>query len=181
LDRLPQHRGIAVVLHDIGRAAIAQAEARRLLTESHDDEARQREAAERQAIELDYQRRAQPSGGIPARLIPEDVLPAAAMLQAARDDRPPRVIPLQEAWTNSGELTYHSFHGLSDEEGVMTVPDPLAADGQVSYDPVSQSLLVKVKAGSHAGLLWRQGHRALFEAEEAGRYASASGACSWAP
>jgi hypothetical protein len=54
----------------------------------------------------------------------------------------------------------------------VIIPDPLAADGQVSHDPVSQSVLVKVKAGSHAGLLWRQGHRALFEAEEAGRYAS---------
>jgi hypothetical protein len=102
-------RGIAVVLHDIGRAAIAQADARRLLTESHDDEARQREAAERQAIELDYQRRAQPSGRIPARLIPEGALPAAAMLQAARDDRPPRVIPLQHALANSGELVFHTL------------------------------------------------------------------------
>jgi hypothetical protein len=95
-------RGIAVVLDDIGRSAVTRADARRLITERRESAARQHEAAERQAIELDQRWRAQLPGGVPASLIPEGVRPAAAMLQAAHDARPRRLTPLQEALSNSG-------------------------------------------------------------------------------
>jgi hypothetical protein len=48
--------------------------------------------------------------------VPDDVLPAAAMLQAVRDARPRRVTPLQEALSNSGELTYHRLPAAPDDE-----------------------------------------------------------------
>ena len=51
------------------------------------------------------------------------------------------------------------------------VPQPLASDGQVTFDPASQSLLVKPKGG-YAAHLWRKGHAAM--KQEAGRYASAA-------
>ena len=55
----PRRHGITVITDDIGRKAISRADARRLLTERRESEARGREAAERQAIELDRQWRAQ--------------------------------------------------------------------------------------------------------------------------
>ncbi len=106
-------RGITVLVDDIGRSAVTRADARRLITERRESEARQREAAERQAIKADQQWRAQLSGGIPASLIPACVRPAAAMLQAAHDALPCRLPPLQEALSNSGELTYHSLRSMS--------------------------------------------------------------------
>ena len=45
------------------------------------------------------------------------------------------------------------------------LPQPLAADGQVSVDPVSRPLLVKPAQSGHASLLWRQGHAAMVQAE----------------
>jgi hypothetical protein len=60
--------------------------------------------------------RAQLSGGVPAALIPEGVRPAAAMLQAAHDGLPRRLTPLQEALSNSGELTYHRLGPSSPDE-----------------------------------------------------------------
>jgi hypothetical protein len=107
-------RGIAVVPDDIGRLAVSRDDARRLITERREAEARGREAAERQAVELDRQWRAQLWGGVPADHLPPGVAPAAAMLQAARDAQPRRTTPLQEALSNSGELTYHSMQTADD-------------------------------------------------------------------
>jgi hypothetical protein len=45
----------------------------------------------------------------------------------------------------------------------MTIPAPLACDGVTTYDPATQSLLVKV-VGFGASF-WRRGHRAMVEAE----------------
>jgi hypothetical protein len=59
-------------------------------------------AAERPAAELEEQRRARLRGGVPADRIPEGVLPAVAMLQAAKDAAPRRLTPLEEALANDG-------------------------------------------------------------------------------
>jgi len=75
------------VIDDIGRSAIARADARQLFDEHRENEARKaqmREAAERQAIERDQQWRAQLSGGVPWYEIPPGVLPVVAMTQADR-------------------------------------------------------------------------------------------------
>jgi hypothetical protein len=50
----------------------------------------------------------------------------------------------------------------------VTVPDQLACDGQVTHDPATKSLLVKV-AGV-GGVYWRRGHPKLAAAQEAGNY-----------
>jgi hypothetical protein len=51
------------------------------------------------------------------------------------------------------------------------VPQPMAVDGQVTHDPASQSVLVKV-SGVGASF-WRKGHAALLKAVESGSYWSA--------
>ena len=48
----------------------------------------------------------------------------------------------------------------------MTVPQPMAVDGQTTYDPATRSVLVKV-SGVGASY-WRRGHAALLAAETAG-------------
>jgi hypothetical protein len=48
-------------------------------------------------------------------------------------------------------------------------PAAMAADGHVTFDPVSRSVFVKpAKHAGYAGLLWRRGHQAMME--DAGRY-----------
>jgi hypothetical protein len=99
-------RGIAVVDDDIGRPAVARADARMLIAEQREAEVRRREKAaelEQQAVEADQRRRAQIWRGVPAGLLPADVHPARAMLEASRDARRPRrVSPLQEALSGEG-------------------------------------------------------------------------------
>jgi hypothetical protein len=55
---------------------------------------------------------------------------------------------------------------------VAAVPAPLACDSQVTFDPATRSVLVKV-SGVGASF-WRRGHAAMMQAEEAGRYGSQS-------
>ena len=55
---------------------------------------------------------------------------------------------------------------------MAAVPAPLACDGQVTFDPATRSLSVKVSG--FGGTFWRRGHAALLAAEEAGRYYSAA-------
>ena len=72
-------RNIPVVLDDVGRRSISCADARQLLTERREAEARQRKLAqrqERQAIERDRQRRAQLPGRVPWHDIPAGVTAA---------------------------------------------------------------------------------------------------------
>jgi hypothetical protein len=102
-----------VVLDDLGRRCVSREVARRLLTERAESEARQRAAAERQATEHAEQWRAQRRGGMPADQIPDGVLPAVAMLQAAKDAAPKRRTVLQEALDNEGSLTYHRIRDES--------------------------------------------------------------------
>src|SRR5215207_8374430 len=104
-------RGIPIVLDDIHRASISRADARQLIDERRESEARKREAVERQerqAVERDRQFRARLWGGVPADHMPPDVAPAAVMLQLDRDAQPRRRSVLEEALANSGEVTYHS-------------------------------------------------------------------------
>jgi hypothetical protein len=54
---------------------------------------------------------------------------------------------------------------------VAAVPAPLACDGQVTFDPASRSLSVKVSG--LGATFWRRGHAAMMAAEEAGRYYAA--------
>lgn len=54
----------------------------------------------------------------------------------------------------------------------MTVPAPLACDGETAHDPVSRSLLVKVSG--FGASFWRRGHAAMMQAEESGRYCARS-------
>jgi hypothetical protein len=111
-------RGIAVVDDDIGRPAVARADARMLIAEQREAEARGREKAaelERQAVEQDRLRQAQIWVGIPADLLPADVHPATVMLQAVQDARPRRQSMLQEALAGES-LTFHSFGSVPDEE-----------------------------------------------------------------
>jgi hypothetical protein len=49
---------------------------------------------------------------------------------------------------------------------LAAVPAPLACDGQVTFDPATRSLSVKV-SGVGASY-WRRGHAALMQAETAG-------------
>jgi hypothetical protein len=51
---------------------------------------------------------------------------------------------------------------------VAAVPAPLACDGQVTHDPATKSLLVKVSGVG--GIYWRRGHAKLAAAEQAGSY-----------
>ena len=50
----------------------------------------------------------------------------------------------------------------------MTVPQPMAVDGETTHDPATRSVLVRV-SGVGASY-WRRGHAALMQAEEAGSY-----------
>jgi PAS domain-containing protein len=99
-------RGIPVIVDDIGRRAIFRADARLLITERQKAEQRQREAAERQAAELEHQRLASLMGGKPTDQIPEGVAAATWMVQAAKDAEPKRRTVLEEVLANRGDLTY---------------------------------------------------------------------------
>jgi hypothetical protein len=105
-------RGVEVTLDDIGRMSVSRGDARQLLIEQREAEARKREVLERneqQAIEADRVRRASIWGGVPATAFPDGVSAASVMLTAAQDARPRRQSPLQHALTNSGELVFHSL------------------------------------------------------------------------
>jgi hypothetical protein len=115
-DAFPASRNIPVVLDDVGRRSISRADARQLLTERRENEARAREVAERQeqqAIEADRRWRAQLNPGTPWYEVPAGVLPVVAMTQAAHDARPRRRSVLEDALSNSG-TTLHSLPSTPD-------------------------------------------------------------------
>ena len=83
-------RGISIILDDIGRAAVARDDARRLFAEQREAEARGRERAaelERAAVEADQLRRAQMGDGVPAAVIPTGMSSAEAVHAAELDSR----------------------------------------------------------------------------------------------
>ena len=54
---------------------------------------------------------------------------------------------------------------------MTALPVPLAVAGAVTIHPDEPTLIVKpAEARGHSALLWRQGHRAMMEAERRGRY-----------
>ena len=104
-------RGIAIVLDDLGRSAVAREAARRLLDEKREHEARGREMAaeaERAAIEADQRWRASLPHGLPWYEIPDGVLPVVAMTQAAKDSQPRRRSMLEESLAGD-TLTFHRY------------------------------------------------------------------------
>ena len=58
----------------------------------------------------------------------------------------------------------------------MTVPQPMAVDGETTHDPATRSLSVKVSGVG--GMYWRQGHAALMKAETPGSVSEFSRAAS---
>src|SRR5687767_60842 len=100
-------RGVEITLDDIGRPSVTRTDARMLITERHEAEARKAqklEEAERAAVEQDRQRRASIWGGIPADMIPVGVSPAQAMVLAEKDARPRRRSELEDSLSNSGTV-----------------------------------------------------------------------------
>jgi hypothetical protein len=123
-DWLPYlaERDVPVLTDAVGRDSVLSSDARALLAEHRERVAAEREAAsrKREALELeaeerDRQRRAQIWGGLSAEHLPEGVLPASAMLQAAQDSRPKRTSVLQEALANGGGFTFHSLAPEAEE------------------------------------------------------------------
>jgi len=109
-------RSIEIVLDDLGRAAVARGDARRLFAEQRELEARRAEAlrrADEAAEEFDRQRRAQLFAGFDASLVPAGMSAASAMLLAGHDDRPRRRSPVAEALDGQG-MTYHSYESGPD-------------------------------------------------------------------
>src|SRR5215213_2300160 len=109
-------RDVPVLTDAVGRDSVLSSDARTLLAEyretvaaEREAAARKREALEREAEERDRAMRAQLWGGLSAEHLPVGVSPAAAMLQAAADERPKRTSVLQEALANGGGFTFHSL------------------------------------------------------------------------
>jgi hypothetical protein len=50
----------------------------------------------------------------------------------------------------------------------MSLPSPMAVEGETTHDPATNSLLVKVSGVG--ARFWRRGHAALLKAEESGSY-----------
>ena len=119
LDR----RGIPVQADDIGRDSITRADARQLLNEQRENEARQarmREETERQAIEQDQQWRATLNPGVPWYVVGRDISPAAAMLEASQDaDYAGRPRSLQSELLEAelgGKGNTMEYHSIREEE-----------------------------------------------------------------
>jgi hypothetical protein len=90
-------------------ASVSRSDARQLLTERRENEARAREVAaqqERQAIERDRQFRAQLGVGIPWYEIPAGVTAAEMWAAAEKDAQPKRRSVLEEALAGEG-MTFH--------------------------------------------------------------------------
>ena len=101
---------------DLGRDCVRRQDARRLLDEQRADDLRQRKRAavqQREEEEADKLRRALIWKGVAATALPAGVGAGDAMLQAARDSRPKRTTPLEEAFDNQVTV-FHSF-GQTDE------------------------------------------------------------------
>jgi hypothetical protein len=108
VDALAAQLGDAVVLDSVGRRCVTRATAQQLFSSRADAERRQREAHRRPRVELaEHAALYVHRPGVPADRIPDDVTPAAAMLQAAKDAEPRRQSVLEHALTNEGAIVYH--------------------------------------------------------------------------
>jgi hypothetical protein len=104
-------RGIAIIVDDVGRRSISRADARQLLDEQREAEARAREVAarqEQQAIEADQRFRAQLNRGTPWYEIPAGVSPAEAWAAAEKAAQPKRKTLLEESLAGEA-MTFHSI------------------------------------------------------------------------
>jgi hypothetical protein len=111
-------RAIAFVPDDLGRDCVRRQDARRLLDERRADELRRRAVArqqERQQEEADRQRRAQLPRGVPWHEVPDGVLPATAMLAAAKAEQPRRS-PSRTEWLfgEADEMVFQSLQGTDE-------------------------------------------------------------------
>jgi hypothetical protein len=115
IDALAVHLGDRVILDDLGRRCIGRDMARELFAERAEAEQRQREVQQRNETQLaELVANNVPRRGVPADQIPDGVLPAQAMLQAARDAEPRRQSVLEEALANrDGSLTLHRIRDES--------------------------------------------------------------------
>ena len=105
---LAHQLGGLVVLDDIGRRCVTRQVARGWFAERDQAERQQREVSERNAAKAaEVADENRPRGGVPPDQVPDGVLPASAMLQAAKDAEPRRRSVLEEALDNDGSLTYH--------------------------------------------------------------------------
>jgi hypothetical protein len=113
--------GIATVTDDIGREAISRGNAKMLLDEQREREARRAEIlarADAAAIEFDREWRSQ-LRGVPADMIPAGMAPAAAMFAAELDShayQPRRASMAEDLFDNSGEITFHPLAPATNEE-----------------------------------------------------------------
>jgi hypothetical protein len=109
LDR----RGISITSDDLGRDSIGRDDARQLIAEHHEAEARQRQVMERQEhqlIEADRVRRANLPSGIPAGLIPDGMTAAEMLFAGERRPRSVREQLLERELAHSEpELVYQSI------------------------------------------------------------------------
>jgi hypothetical protein len=105
--------GVVVHQDDLGRRAVLRSDARRLIAERREREARGRVKAEEQFAAL--AERFRPRGGFPA--VSGDVHPTTAMLAAAANAaRPRRVSVVQHALSNRGEIVIHPVDREGEEE-----------------------------------------------------------------
>ena len=114
LDR----RDITAVVDDIGRECVTPADARLLIAEHREDEARkarQRAEAERQAIEADRAFRAALAPGIPADAVPAGMTAAQLMMASDPIDQGSRrQSVLEHALAHAdGAIVYHPIAGES--------------------------------------------------------------------
>jgi hypothetical protein len=109
-------RDVPVLTDAVGRDSVLSSDARALLADYRERQAVEWEAAarrherlEREAEERDRERRAQIWKGVPASSFPADASAASVMVAAIRESQPKRQSVLQEALSNSGEITFHSL------------------------------------------------------------------------
>jgi hypothetical protein len=111
-------RGVPVLTDDIGRLAIARAEARQLLDEQREAEAHAREVAarqEREAVERDRAVRAALPTGLHWTDIPAGVSAAELWAAHEKDSQPKRRSVLEHALSNTGEMVFHPIGPTLDE------------------------------------------------------------------
>ena len=107
---------MSIIIDDIGRPSVSRSDARQLLDEQREAEARNREVMERreqQFIQQDRIRRASMPTGIPAGLIPDNLRPTEALMLAGEGSGPRAKSvheQLLERELGSGEsLVFQSF------------------------------------------------------------------------
>jgi hypothetical protein len=103
-------RGVAVVLDDLGRAALDRATARALFAEYRESEARKarvRAEIERRAVEADQRFRASLPAGIPAGAVPEGISAGQLMMLSDPMPGPRRQSVLEHALQHpAGAIVY---------------------------------------------------------------------------